>query len=61
MGTSVLASATKHQRDIRPPGKRDKEIREAVERVYQKYGTNLTAFYRDARRESQKESEKRER
>jgi len=41
--------------------KRQKELREAVERVYRKYGSNLTAFYRDAHREAQRESEKRTR
>jgi hypothetical protein len=52
---------TKVATDSKPLGKREKELREAVERVYRRYGNNLTAFYRDARRESQKELEKRTR
>lgn len=38
--------------------KRQRELREAIDRVYRKYGTNLTAFFRDAHREAQRESEK---
>lgn len=31
--------------------KPDAELREAVDRVYEKYGSDLSAFYRDALRE----------
>lgn len=47
--------------ESKPLSKREKELREAVERVYRVYGTDLSAFYRDAHRESQKELEKRTR
>lgn len=47
--------------ESKPLSKRDQELREAVERVYRRYGTNLTEFYRDAHREAQRESEKRAR
>jgi hypothetical protein len=57
--TTEQNSATAPQLD--PADKRAKELREAVERVYRKYGTNLTAFYRDAHREAQRDSEKRAR
>jgi len=30
---------------------REQEFNEAVERVYRKYGNNLSAFYRDAQKE----------
>ena len=30
---------------------REKEVREAVERVYRKYGTDLAAFNRDVQKE----------
>lgn len=49
------------KRQDNPLGKRQTEVRAAVERVYRKYGNNLSAFYRDARKESQKEVEKRKR
>ena len=29
---------------------RDKELSEAVDRVYRKYGNDLSAFYRDAKK-----------
>lgn len=38
--------------------KRQRELREAIDRVYRKYGTDLSAFFRDAHREAQRESEK---
>ena len=38
--------------------KRQRELREAIDRVHRKYGTDLTAFFRDAHREAQRESEK---
>ena len=47
--------------NTKQPSEREKELKEAVERVYRKYGTNLTAFYRDAYRESQREAVKGER
>jgi len=34
--------------------KRKKELREAAERVYRKYGTDLNAFRRDTQRELEK-------
>lgn len=62
-----MAEATITQRTSSEPvsnatSRREKELREAevvVERVYRRYGNNLTAFYRDAHREAQRESEKR--
>jgi hypothetical protein len=62
MASSTMPRPTKATtEDSKPLGKREKELREAVERVYRRYGNNLTAFYRDAHRESQKELEKRAR
>lgn len=58
MASSTMPRPTKVATDSKPLDKREKELREAVERVYRKYGTNLTAFYRDAHREAQRESEK---
>lgn len=45
----------------KPLSKREKELRDAVDRVHRRYGTNLTAFYRDAHREAQRELEKKAR
>jgi hypothetical protein len=36
---------------------RDEEFREAAERVYRLYGSDLSAFYRDAQRELTKRDE----
>lgn len=35
----------------KPASTRDRELREAAERVYRQYGNDLSAFYRHARRE----------
>jgi hypothetical protein len=60
MANSTMPRHTKGAtEDNKPLGKREKEVREALERVYRRYGTNLTAFYRDAHRDSQKDMEKR--
>jgi len=61
MGNSAVAERPKNTQENRPLSKRERELREAVERVYRRYGTNLAAFYRDAHREVQKESEKKAR
>jgi len=61
MASSTIPRPRKAATGIKPLSKREKELREAVERVYRKYGTNLTAFYRDAHREAQRESEKKSR
>jgi hypothetical protein len=61
MASSTIPRPTKAVTDSKPLGKREKEVREALERMYRRYGTNLTAFYRDAHRDSQKELEKRTR
>ena len=59
MASSTMPRPTKvATEDSKPLGKREKEVREALERVYRRYGTNLTAFYRDAHRDSQKDMEK---
>ena len=34
----------------KPASTREREFNEAVERVYRKYGNDLSAFYRDVRR-----------
>jgi hypothetical protein len=47
--------------DPKPLSKREKELREKVDRIYRKYGTNLTAFYKDAHRDAQRDAEKRAR
>jgi len=61
MEEATIARKTNNAPESKPSSKRERELREAVERVYRKYGTNLTAFYRDAHREAQRESEKRAR
>jgi hypothetical protein len=63
MEEATIARKTDGATESKPTGKRERVLREAeaVERVYRKYGTNLTAFYRDAHREAQKESEKKAR
>jgi hypothetical protein len=61
MTNSATAERPESGPDNKPISKREKELREAVERVYRRYGTDLKTFYRDAHREAQKESEKRAR
>jgi hypothetical protein len=34
----------------KPASAREREFNEAVERVYRRYGSDLSAFYRDVRR-----------
>ena len=40
--------------ESQPVSKREKELREAIERVYQKYGTDLARFYRDVQKDLEK-------
>jgi hypothetical protein len=61
MEQATAERTTNTENETRPSNKREAELREAVERVYRRYGTNLSAFYRDAHRESQKDIEKRSR
>jgi hypothetical protein len=61
MGNSAVVERPESTRESRPPSKREQALREAIERVYRRYGTNLAAFYRDAHREAQRESEKKAR
>jgi hypothetical protein len=61
MAASTLAQHPSDAPEGKLLDKRTKELHDVVERVYRKYGANLTAFYRDAHREAQKESEKKSR
>lgn len=61
MGALTVLQPLANAEETKPLSKREKELREAVERVYRRYGTNLRAFYRDAHREAQKELEKKSR
>jgi hypothetical protein len=61
MGNSAVAERPESTPENKSASKRERALREAVDRVYRKYGTNLTAFYRDAHREAQKDAEKRAR
>jgi hypothetical protein len=58
MGTSAAVKRPANAPEDKPLSKRERALREAVERVYRRYGTDLNAFYRDAHREAQRESEK---
>jgi hypothetical protein len=49
-----MGSATIERRpasQIKPTVKRTKELRDAAERVYRRYGTDLAAFRKDIQRE----------
>ena len=63
MGSAAIARPVKHESGVeeKAPTKREKELREAVERVYRRYGTDLGAFYRDAHRDARRDAEKRAR
>jgi hypothetical protein len=54
MGTVATESRTDKQTGSKPLSAREKELREAIERVYRRYGTDLPAFYRDVQKELQK-------
>lgn len=58
MAAQTAERATKNTEELKPLSKRERELRDAVERVYRRYGSDLNAFYRDAHREAQKEQEK---
>ena len=58
MGVATIEQASQGHIQEQALDQREKELREVVERVYRRYGANLSAFYRDARRESQKELDK---
>lgn len=58
MSAQTAQRPTESTERANPSSRQEKELRDAVERVYRRYGTNLTAFYRDAHREAQKEQEK---
>ena len=61
MGAQVAERAMKNAEELKPLSKRERELRDAVERVYRRYGNDLNAFYRDAHREAQKEQDKKTR
>jgi hypothetical protein len=52
-------ASEKKQSETPPPksstSNRDKELIEATERVYRRYGSDLPAFYRDAQKERELE------
>ncbi|HUY15717.1 MAG TPA: hypothetical protein VMX16_19130 [Terriglobia bacterium] len=53
MGVSAVAEP-KERRIERPvSSKREKEFRDAIERVYRRYGRDLSAFLRDVKKESE--------
>jgi hypothetical protein len=53
MGATPVARPKKQERNRTLPTKREREFREAVERVYRKYGRNLSAFSRDIQKENE--------
>jgi hypothetical protein len=54
----VQTPAAHNEQDIAPKknvvSSREQELREAAERVYRKYGSDLAAFQRDVQRELEK-------
>ena len=55
MGALTARRPTETVEQQQPSRKQGRELRDAIERVYRRYGTDLNAFYRDAHREAQKE------
>jgi hypothetical protein len=58
-GEIIMAVATLERRPttsakVKPVDRKKEELRAAAERVYRKYGTDLTAFRRDIERELEK-------
>jgi hypothetical protein len=54
MTTSTLEKPPQVSAAKKPVDRKKEELRAAAERVYRKYGTNLTAFRRDIQRELEK-------
>ena len=52
MGTAAVARPVKPESESKKPTVTNdgRELREAVDRVYRKYGTDLTAFYDDVKK-----------
>jgi hypothetical protein len=43
---------------ITPPSPQEKELLEAIDRVYNKYGTDLESFFRDVAKENNERLQK---
>jgi hypothetical protein len=54
METATIERRSTRTLKSKPPSTRKKDLREATDRVYRVYGTDLSAFYRDLRKELQK-------
>lgn len=53
MSATAVAQSEKQDVNKTLPTKREREFREAVERVYRKYGRDLSAFLRDIQKEKE--------
>lgn len=53
MTPTAVAQPKKRERQETVKSKREREFQEAVERVYRKYGRNLSAFLRDIQKEKE--------
>jgi hypothetical protein len=53
MGVPAVAEPKETKIEKPVSRKREKEFRDAVERVYRRYGRDLSAFFRDVKKENE--------
>ena len=54
MGATTIERRPIRAPQVKPTEKRKKELHDAAERVYRRYGTNLAEFRKDIQRELEK-------